>query len=431
MGLGSAAIAVAAFISAPAHAAQLTVPALTQAGNVAQMCFGLHGRDGRLRSSTHGNELWIDLERTRLTIAPDAFASLKPPLVEKLRVLDLGNRRTRLVLEFNARVDYAIARLPGELVVRMAPAGSEPDLTSSLRAAVERSSVAVPPVPRPVQPRTVPALNPLASSSRQRPIAPAITHPPAAIAALAPPHLPRLQEPPVSDAHSPLVMIDPGHGGVDPGTEAAAPFLEKTVALQIALKLAGALKARGIRSELTRETDYFVTLGGRTALANQSGADLFVSVHLNSSPDRATSGIETYYLNNTTDRATIRLARMENGAGADYGARQSGDLHYILSDMRQNYKADESAVLARMIEDQTVAEIDTDLGLRVNELGAKKGPFYVLVGAQMPAVLVECGFLSNTGETSRLIDDRYQTVLADAIAAAIGGYFKSAAAGNL
>src|SRR6202167_2410576 len=155
---------------------------------------------------------------------------------------------------------------------------------------------------------------------------------------------------------------------------------------------------------------------GAAAMANRVGADLFVSIHLNSSPDAAVSGIETYYLNNTTDRATIRLARMENGVAGGYGAEDEPNLNYILTDMRQQYKANESASLARMIEAETVADIDASMGLKVNELGAMQGPFYVLVGALMPSVLIECGFLSNSSEARLLESAQYQQALADGVA---------------
>ena len=228
-------------------------------------------------------------------------------------------------------------------------------------------------------------------------------------------------------------MIDPGHGGFDPGTEAGAPLLEKSIALQISERLARALIDRGVDARLTRDGDYFLALPQRTAIANRAGAELFVSIHLNSSPSAATSGIEAYFLNNTTDRATIRLARIENASGgANYGASSAVDLNYILSDLRQNDKAAESAMLARMIEAQSVATLASRLGIRVDELGAKQGPFYVLVGAQMPAVLVECGFLSNPAEARNLASTPYQEALADAIADAVVHYLDSdAAVGNL
>ena len=171
-------------------------------------------------------------------------------------------------------------------------------------------------------------------------------------------------------------------------------------------------------------------LSERTELANQAHADLFISIHLNSSPDRNTSGLETYYLNNTSDRATIRLAQMENSGS--YSALSQSNLSYILANLRQDYKAHESSSLARLIETDVAATVDSALGIRVNELGAKMGPFYVLVGAEMPAVLVECGFLSNAREAQLLVQPAYQVALAQGVAAAIFEYFNAGAAiGNL
>ena len=227
-------------------------------------------------------------------------------------------------------------------------------------------------------------------------------------------------------------MIDPGHGGYDPGTQSGSGILEKDVALSIARQVADALKARGVRAQMTRESDDFISLPERTRRANLADADLFVSIHLNSSPNPETTGIEVYYLNNTTDRATIRLARMENAGVTGASAPRDGNLNYILADLRQNYKATEAATLARMIDTQTVTDLDAQLGLEVNPLGAKMGPFYVLVGAHMPAVLVECGFLSNTYEAQRLSSAQYQQTLAQGIATAVIRYLGSdAAVGNL
>ncbi|MGH8013773.1 MAG: N-acetylmuramoyl-L-alanine amidase family protein, partial [Candidatus Binataceae bacterium] len=137
------------------------------------------------------------------------------------------------------------------------------------------------------------------------------------------------------------------------------------------------------------------------------------------------------YLNNTTDRATIRLARMENQSGGDYGLPHRPNLNYILTDLRQQDKAVESASLARMIEADTVTDVSRS-GIKVNDLGARKGPFYVLVGPLMPAVLVECGFLSNPTEAALLATPSYQQALADGIAAAVVNYLSAnAAMGNL
>ena len=116
-------------------------------------------------------------------------------------------------------------------------------------------------------------------------------------------------------------MIDPGHGGYDPGTQSTAGIARERSRAEYRDAAQSRLwKPRGIRAELTRSTDVFISLPERTQIANRAGADLFVSIHLNSSPNPDTTGIEVYYLNNTTDRATIRLARMENGGADGYGA---------------------------------------------------------------------------------------------------------------
>ena len=116
---------------------------------------------------------------------------------------------------------------------------------------------------------------------------------------------------------------------------------------------------------------------------------------------------------------------MENGGVDGYGAPNDSNLNYILTDLRQNYKASEAASLARMIDAQTVADLDAGLGLNVNALGAKMGPFYVLVGAHMPAVLVECGFMSNAAEAARLASPQYQDVLAARPPRAVVHYFNA------
>ena len=207
-------------------------------------------------------------------------------------------------------------------------------------------------------------------------------------------------------------MVDPGHGGHDPGTRSEDGLLEKDLALQIARRLADALERRGVNAVLTRDRDMYLTLAQRTAIANRLSPELFVSVHLNWSPNPRTTGMEVYYLNNTTDRATIRLARMENAADNEV-APLDPNLNYILSDLRQQYKATQSALLAQVMEQQTVSALQAGFGNEIHGLGAKRGPFYVLVGPRIPAVLVECGFLSNAQEAQRLASAAYQQAIAD------------------
>lgn len=404
----------------------------------------MHGKGLSWALTEHRGELWIDLANTRIELPPRPLYGRESAPVVAVRAIDAGGTRSRLVIQVAGKTDYAVGKLPHELLIRLAPAGQAPNLAAPVLVRAERrgeraaGACALAPAPR----LAAVAPPPLPEAARPRPDSPASPPPrPTAIAAgrggggaqMAALHPPApLSRADAASERQPVVVIDPGHGGYDSGTTAGAPLLEKDIALQIGLRLQGELEHRGVRAILTRTGDYFVTLADRTAFANQAGADLFISIHLNSSPDAATTGIETYYLNNTTDRAAIRLAAMENASGGAYSTAAGGDLNYILSDMRQQYKANESVALASMIEADTTAELNASLGVRVNALGAMRGPFYVLVGARMPAVLVECGFLSNREEAARLASAPYQQMLAQGIAEAAVHYFNAdAAVGNL
>lgn len=405
------AVAAVAGITAVSPArATLGRPVLTSArierrGPTFELHFEFNGAVPRLNLSAHGNQLWIELPATRVAIPPRPLFGHEVAPIKSVRAIDPldGARKSRIIVEVIGKADYAVARLPHEIVVRIASAGADPNIAAPIvvhQDAPPRNRLYLEPAS--AHPQTSqPNLEPVIASAENQ-------------------------------AGHPLVMIDPGHGGYDPGTQSSSGVLEKDLALQIATRLKSSLEARGIRAEVTRSSDVFISLPERTRIANRAGADLFVSIHLNSSPNTETTGIEVYYLNNSTDRATIRLARMENGGADGYGAPDASNLNYILTDLRQNYKASEAAFLAKTIDEQTVADLEAGLGLNVNALGAKMGPFYVLVGAHMPAVLVECGFLSNPREAQRLTAANYQNLLAGAIAAAVVHYFNAdLAVGNL
>ena len=406
--------AMVAPVRASLPSSVLTSARIERRGPTLEIHFGFNGPPPHPDLSTHGSELWISLGRTRIAIPPRPLFGSETAPISSVRAIE-SDSGSRIVVEVIGQSDYAIARLRdrNEIVLRVATTGADPNIAAPIIVHNVAPRRAAAPVARPVA--FAPAENP-------RPVSLASPIAPAPVA---------LNESNRQPGRF-LVMIDPGHGGYDPGTQSSAGVQEKDLALQIATRVKAALEARGIRAELTRSTDVFISLAERTRIANSANADLFVSIHLNSSPNTDTTGIEVYYLNNTTDRATIRLARMENGGGDGYGAPDASNLNYILTDLRQNYKASEAASLARMIDAQTVADLDAGLGLNVNALGAKMGPFYVLVGAHMPAVLVECGFMSNAAEATRLESPDYQNVLARAIATSVADYFDAdMAAGNL
>ncbi len=427
---------------AGARAATITGASIASEGGAVEIRFAVHGSALDWHLSIHGQQIWIDLNHARIELPPRPLFGQEIAPVVIVRAFAGEGGRARLTVEVTGRIDYVIARLPHDLVLRVAPAGTVANLAAPLLTRMEHRRFATRATPTPSAPTTnrsvtnnhesnLSGANTSARTSRDesRPIGEprSLISQPASTTSHGEPNANV-----IASGERPMVVIDAGHGGHDPGTEAAGDVAEKDVALQIALRLHNALIADGIDARMTRADDTFLTLAERTQLANSNHADLFVSIHLNSSPDADTTGIETYYLNNTTDRATIRLARMENGVAGGYGAPGEPNLNYILTDLRQQDKANESASLARMIEAETVADIDASMGLRVNELGAKQGPFYVLVGALMPSVLVECGFLSNPGEARLLQSPAYQQALADGIARAVVHYFKAdAAVGNL
>lgn len=213
-----------------------------------------------------------------------------------------------------------------------------------------------------------------------------------------------------------LVVIDPGHGGDKDGAIGPNLLKEKDAALAIALALRRSLEALGHRCLLTREDDSSVGLRERTALANEAGADVFVSIHLNSLPlgpsRRRVSGIETYFLSaEASDADAAALAHAENSDDPDAAQDEVGDpLDAILEDLvRTEAHADSSLLAYRLHSELLLARGSRDRGVR-------QAPFLVLRGARMPAVLVEVGFLSHPEEAERLADPGEQERIGEALA---------------
>ena len=217
------------------------------------------------------------------------------------------------------------------------------------------------------------------------------------------------------------IVIDPGHGGKDPGAIGVDGIAEKDIVLGVARKLADKLKALGIDVVLTRKDDRFIPLEERTAIANAESADLFISLHVNASPNPEARGVETYYLDNTTDEAALRMAARENGIARD----KISDLQFILSDMVQNLKLEDSITLAHRLQGSVVTQVGGRYG-EARDLGVKKAQFYVLVGARMPSVLVEMFFVTNRLEARALATDEYQQALAEALFDGIKKYQETA-----
>jgi len=222
------------------------------------------------------------------------------------------------------------------------------------------------------------------------------------------------------------IVIDPGHGGKDPGAMANG-IKEKDIVLNIAKKLVPVLqKDLGCKVILTRSDDSFVTLEERTAIANTQGADLFISLHVNAHPVHKVRGIETYYLNFSTNAEAMRVAARENATST----HQMSELQDILSDIMQNSKINESSRLANQVHQSILsqAEADNQNYAKIKDLGVKQAPFYVLIGAQMPAVLLEIAFISNAKDAKNLTNPNFINMLTREIAEGIKSYINATSA---
>jgi N-acetylmuramoyl-L-alanine amidase len=214
------------------------------------------------------------------------------------------------------------------------------------------------------------------------------------------------------------IVVDAGHGGKDPGAIGPGGALEKDVTLAMAKALAPRLeKELGCEVIMTRDDDTFIPLEERTAIANKVDADLFISLHANASPKGNAFGVETYYLNFSKNDQAVEVAARENGTSL----KQVGDLELILFDLMANAKINESSRLAAEIQRSLVHDLDRHYR-SVRDLGVRQGPFYVLLGATMPSVLVETAFISNPREEARLQDPTFRARAADAIVAGVRSY---------
>lgn len=210
------------------------------------------------------------------------------------------------------------------------------------------------------------------------------------------------------------IVIDPGHGGKDPGA-VSQTRQEKQITLTLSKILRDILATKGYNVRLTRETDVYIPLRERTRFATNQKADLFISIHTNASTARAATGIETYYLALASDESA-RITAMRENTGAQYSMKE---LEALVGRILKQSKSTESRQLAQCIQAQLTS------GKQVKNRGVKHAPFVVLIGTKVPAVLVEIGFISNPKEGQKLTTKVYQRQLATGIAEGIEQYIKS------
>jgi len=218
------------------------------------------------------------------------------------------------------------------------------------------------------------------------------------------------------------IVIDAGHGGKDPGAVGPGGLQEKDITLYVGKKLGEILEQKqGVKIIYTRDKDIFVPLNERTEMANSHKADLFVSIHVNASERRKARGIETYFLNWTNDREALKVAARENKIPISKMEKIQDGLQMILQDLARNNKREESMRLAHSVHSSLVNSLRNDYS-KIEDLGVKYALFYVLVGAEMPSILVEISFISNHEEERRLAASSYRNKVAEAIAKGIDAY---------
>ncbi|MFK5925683.1 MAG: N-acetylmuramoyl-L-alanine amidase [Desulfuromusa sp.] len=333
--------------------------------------------------------LYFDLLYTKLAAGLPSSVSIGNGLVKQVRASQFDTQRTRVVLDLNRVVEYKLATLenPHRLVIDIkgqpvnVKLSSQPQGKQDISVAEDDSIASI-----------------LKSSSDRQVVL----------------HVPQKMH----DEGIHLIVVDAGHGGKDPGAIGPNKVFEKDVTLKMAKVLARALRQQlGVKVLLTRSDDHFLKLHERTEYANQVGADLFISLHANATSNGKAYGVETYFLNLSKNNQAAEVAARENGTTL----QEVGNLEAILFDLMANAKINESSRLAAEVQQSLVAGLRSHYS-RVKDHGVKQGPFYVLLGATMPSVLVETGFISNPRDEKRLTSAVYQKAVAAAIVKGVKKY---------
>jgi N-acetylmuramoyl-L-alanine amidase len=334
--------------------------------------------------------IYLDVLGARQRVSSDELIHVIPVgdgLIKQIRVAQTAPSVTRVVLDLAGDVDFAVSQLlnPDRLMV-------EVRAKSATTATTEPSSAA-PPKPEP--PAEVTVAKP---AQRNRDGSRSLTR--------------------VLGLKLGRVVLDPGHGGHDTGTIGPSGLMEKDLVLDIAKRL-GILIEERMGSEViyTRTDDVSVPLEARTELANQKKADLFLSIHANSSRLRRISGAETFYLNFTTSRADLEVAARENASSQ----RSIHELSELVQKIALKDKLEESRDFASSIQ-TSLYELYRRSNSKARDRGVKKAPFVVLIGAAMPSVLAEVGFISNPVEERLMKISERRQKLAEALYQGLSKY---------
>jgi N-acetylmuramoyl-L-alanine amidase len=395
------------------------------------------GQEVAFRSDRLDNppRVFIDFENTRPVEAiKDATIPFADDVVRKVRIGRQTESRTRVVMDLSGVGRYSIYTLynPYRVVIDftrlpVAPPGvlaaaPTPSAPAVRQAAAKTTAAAVTPVAAAAAAPLKPASPSLSSEPDDSPAVP----PAALTAAPTAPISPSLNGTGGFSLSRQLglrvsrVVIDPGHGGHDPGAKTKG-LTEAELVLDVALRLEQLLsKQDGFEVVLTRRLDTFVPLEERTAIANREGADLFLSIHANASTNSAARGIETYFLNLTANPDAEMVAARENAASS----RSMNQLPDIVKAIALNNKIHESRDFASIIQSSLHSQLQkTDASVR--NLGVKQAPFMVLLGATMPSVLAEISFITNKQDAAMLKTEKYRQRIAEALFAGVIRYQQS------
>jgi N-acetylmuramoyl-L-alanine amidase len=391
--------------------------------------------------ATNPDRLWVDLVGTRLhpNLARRVFP-VGDGLLEQVRIAQNRADVVRVVLDFEDVWEHQVFYLddPPRLVIDVrGQARPSPQVAQAPASIPSRRVNGMVPsdttgdsAERPAAPIAIAGVDRL-PGSRPAPAqaARAGAPPPPAVAAAAPTPAP---EPPAANRAGSYslarqlglgvrrIVIDAGHGGHDPGTIGRGGLQEKDLVLDVALRLDRLVRQElGADVILTRSTDVFIPLEERTAIANSRGADLFLSIHANSSRNAGARGIETYFLSFARNPHAEAVAARENAISP----ATLKDLQNLVKAITFNSKIDESRDFAAAVQERMVAGVRQEHVVR--DRGVHTAPFYVLIGANMPAVLAEIAFVSNPEDEKRLKAAEYREVLARSLLSGVRSYLEA------
>jgi N-acetylmuramoyl-L-alanine amidase len=341
------------------------------------------------------SRVFVDLENTRAVDAlKDATIAFPDDVVRQARVGRQLDNRTRVVLDLQGAGRYSVYSLynPYRVVIDFERAAPVVLATREVPGATWAPPPSPPAAPARVEPPKTAAANTNGGFSLSRQLGLGISR----------------------------VVIDPGHGGHDPGAQITG-LNEADLVLDIALRLEKLLlQEPGVEVVLTRRTNAYVQLEERTAIANRSGADLFLSIHANASANAEVRGFETYFLNFAPNPAAEAIAARENAGSS----KTMSSLPEIVKAIALNNKLDESRDFASMVQTSMVERL-RKANKNARNLGVKQAPFMVLIGATMPSVLAEVSFLTNRQEATLLRTPAYRQQLAEALFSGVTKYQQS------